>query len=73
MFPTIALSLPLAALLQNRLWYALPLIVAISLVYGATRDEQMVPILQHAFRAATWVVGFLAIIFGVLYMVSWSL
>ena len=73
MLPLIAFALPLASLLQNRLWFALPLVVAISLVYGATRDELMVPILQHAFRAATWIVGFLALIFVVLYLVSWSL
>ena len=63
----------LAALPHNRLLYALPLVVAVSLVYGATRHELMKPILQHALRAATWIVGFMAIIFLVLLLVSWSL
>ena len=32
----------------NRMWYSLPLIVVISLVYAATRHELMAPILEHA-------------------------
>ena len=55
----------------NQLWYVVPLIVAISLVYGATRHEFMGPILHNAFRAATWIAGFMAIIFVVLLGVSW--
>ncbi len=58
---------------HNRLLYAIPLVVAVSLVYGATRHELMRPILQHALRAATWIVGFMAIIFFVLLLISWSL
>ena len=46
----------------NRLWYALPLIVVISLVYGATRHELRRPILEHAFRFGAWIVGFMAIL-----------
>ena len=56
----------------NRLWYALPLIVAVSLVYGATRHELMGPILNNAFRAAVWIGGFMAIIFAVLLVISWA-
>jgi hypothetical protein len=55
------------------LWYALPLIVSVSLVYAATRHEEMKPILIHALRAAIWIVGFMAIIFGVLYLIGWWL
>ena len=58
---------------HNRLLYAIPLVVAVSLVYGATRHELMKPILLNAVRAATWIVGFMAIIFAVLLMISWSL
>lgn len=57
----------------NQLWYVLPLIVSVSLVYGATRHELMGPILNNAFRAATWIVGFMGIIFCVLVVVSWAL
>ena len=40
----------------NELWYLLPLVVSISLVYGATRRELMGPILIQAVRAARWIV-----------------
>jgi hypothetical protein len=58
---------------SNQLWYALPLIVSVSLVYGATRHEWMLPILHNALRAATWIVGFVGIIFAILLVVSWIL
>ncbi len=54
----------------NRLWFALPLIVSVSLVYGATRHELMGPILHNALRAGVWIVGFMAIIFAVLWAIS---
>ena len=60
-------------LVENQLWYALPLIVAVSLVYGATRHEHMGSILQHAWRAGVWILGFMAAIALVLYLVSWNL
>jgi hypothetical protein len=56
----------------NRLWYALPLVVAVSLVYGATRHELMGPILNNALRAAVWISGFMAVIFAVLMLISWA-
>jgi hypothetical protein len=53
------------------MWYAVPLIVAISLVYAATRHERPWPIFEHAVRFAGWIVGFMLIIFVVLYIVAW--
>ncbi|MCA9156328.1 MAG: hypothetical protein R3C99_06330 [Pirellulaceae bacterium] len=61
----------LFAATQNQLWYAAPLIVAISLVYGATRHELMGAVLHQAFRTAVWIVGFMLIIFAVLSLISW--
>jgi hypothetical protein len=61
------------SLFFNRMWYALPLIVVISLVYAATRHEAMRPILEHAVRFAGSVVGFMIIVFAVLMAVSWWL
>ena len=55
----------------NHLWYGVPLIVAVSLVYAATRHEQMGPILAHAGRIAVWILGFVAIILVVLKLISW--
>lgn len=57
----------------NQLWYLIPLIVSVSLVYGATRHELMWPILIHSLRVARWIVVFIAVIFVVLYLVSRSL
>lgn len=53
--------------------YALPLLVSVSLVYGATRHELMGPILDHAWRSAVWIAGFMGIIFFLLLIASWSL
>lgn len=56
---------------HNQLWYLLPLVISISLVYGATRHELMKPILANALHTAFWILGFMAIIFIVLYGVEW--
>jgi hypothetical protein len=53
------------------LWYALPLVIVVSLVYAATRHEEMTPILYHTVRVGVWIVGFMASIFAVLMLVSW--
>lgn len=45
-----------------RVWYALPLMVAISLVYGATRHEQTREVLIHGVKSMLWISGFVAII-----------
>jgi hypothetical protein len=54
-----------------QLWYALPLIVVVSLVYAATRHEEMAPILSHAIRIGGWIVSFMAIVFAVLFVMAW--
>lgn len=55
----------------NQLWYALPLIVVVSLVYAATRHEQIGPILSHAVRIGTWIVAFMVVVFLILLVASW--
>ncbi len=67
------MSLPVlfASWVNSQFWYAIPLIAAISLVYGATRHEKMVPILHNAWRTAKWIVGFMLIIIAILSVVSW--
>lgn len=64
------ISASLFALLENRLWYAAPLIVAVSLVYAATRHELVRPILEHAVRFGAWIIGFMFVVFLVLQVVS---
>ena len=56
-----------------RLWYAIPLLISVSLVYGATRHELPRPILEHAVRFGGWMLSFLGILFVVIWLVSSSL
>lgn len=53
------------------LMYYVPLIISISLVFGATRHEDTQTILRHAFYTARWITGFMAIIFFILLVISW--
>ena len=60
----------LAAAKVNFMWYALPLVVAVSLVYAATRHEQPGPILIQAARIGVWIVGFMVVIFVLLWLIT---
>jgi hypothetical protein len=60
-----------AAIWSTNIWYAIPAIIAVSLVYAATRHERMGPILVHAGRVAVWLVGFMFVVFAVLEVVGW--
>jgi hypothetical protein len=57
-------------LLAAQLWYIVPLILSVSLVYGATRHELPRPILYHAWHTAVWMAVFMGGIFVVLWLVS---
>jgi hypothetical protein len=59
--------------MTNDLWYALPLVISISFVYAATKHEEVRPILNHALRTGVWIVGFMAAILAVLFVINWSL
>jgi len=61
----------LAALPASQLWYAVPLVVVVSLVYAATRHERLGEILSHALGFGAMVVGFMAAIALVLLAISW--
>jgi len=56
----------------NQLWYSAPLVVTVSLVYAATRHEELVPILQHALRFGTWIVVFMGIVLLILLILGWA-
>jgi hypothetical protein len=56
---------------SNDLWYAVPIVIAVSLVYAATRNEQMRPILAHAGRVAVWIASFMLAVFVVVELVCW--
>jgi hypothetical protein len=66
--PLLALG---AGIWSMDIWYALPVIIAVSLVYAATRHERMSHILAHASRVALWLAGFMFIVFVVLQFVGW--
>lgn len=61
----------IAAAGHNHLWWAIPLIVVISLVYAGTRHEEMTSILIHAGRIGVWILSFMAMVFVVLALMSW--
>jgi len=63
----------IASLTDSQLWHIVPLVVAISFVYGATRHELIGPVLRDTFKAATWIICFMAIIFVILLLSSWNL
>ncbi|MCO6046093.1 hypothetical protein NG895_19510 [Aeoliella sp. ICT_H6.2] len=72
MNPLLLTLLPLAAMTE-RLWYALPLLVSVSLVYAATRHEEVPDILSHAWRFALWIVVFMGIGALVVQITTWTL
>jgi hypothetical protein len=69
-FPHLAAVLPLAA--TAMLWYAVPLIVSVSLVCAATRHELMRPILEHAVRFALWVLVFMGLFVALMWFLEWQ-
>lgn len=66
----IEISLLATSLLAPQLWYVVPLILSVSLVYGATRHELFRPIMYHTWHTALWMVIFIGSIFAVLWLVS---
>ena len=52
------------------LYYAAPLIVVTSLVYGATRHERPLEIIKHSFRSIIWLVGFMGLIMAIVWLAS---
>ena len=53
------------------LWYAVPLLVSVSLVCAATRQEEMGFILRHAMRFAAWVAIFMGGVVVILTLLGW--
>ncbi|CAN5871846.1 hypothetical protein BH23PLA1_BH23PLA1_25130 [soil metagenome] len=60
---------PLFAL-ANPYWFALPLLLAISLVYAASRHESWPRIWSHAARLFGMLVGLLAFITALLLLIN---
>ena len=55
---------------QNVLWYLLPLAIAISLVYSASRFELPERIMKRAVRLFFQIVLFMGAVFAVLFVLS---
>lgn len=52
------------------LWYAVPLIISVSLVCAATRHEEMGPIMSHAVRFGGWIVVFMIVVMAALWLMG---
>jgi hypothetical protein len=51
-------------------WFVLPLVVAISLVYSASRHESWRHIWAHAFRLCSWILGILVLTTAILLFIN---
>jgi hypothetical protein len=51
-------------------WFVLPLVIAISLVYSASRHESWRKIWIHAFRLCAWIIGALVITMAILLLIN---
>ncbi|HMB07483.1 MAG TPA: hypothetical protein VKP69_27600 [Isosphaeraceae bacterium] len=51
-------------------WFVLPLVIAISLVYSASRHESWRKIWIHAFRLCAWIIGALIITMAILLLIN---
>ena len=54
----------------NYLWYALPLIVAVSFVYAATRHERLGEIFKQGIGCTLTIAGCMALILLILALIS---
>ena len=64
---------PLFAQVTNFTWYLLPLAMVVSLVYSASRFELPDRILRRAIWLFIQIIGFMAIVFGVLWVLSYGI
>jgi len=64
--PTILAMSFLIGLVTAQIWYSVPLIIVISLVWGATRHELLPEIIAHSIRSLLWVLTFMGIIFALI-------
>lgn len=69
------MNFTLLALAQtnNLTWYLLPLALAVSLVYSASRFELPDRILRRAIWLFIQIVGFMAIVFAILWLLSFGI
>jgi hypothetical protein len=71
--PCSATLLPILAAAASpipRLWFLVPLVVVVSLVYSASRFESPERILYRAGRLCATILGFMALVFVILWLLS---
>jgi hypothetical protein len=51
-------------------WFVLPLVIAISVVYSASRHESWPRIWNHAFRLCRWILGILVLTTAILLFIN---
>ena len=54
-----------------QIWYSVPLVIVISLVWGATRHERLPEIIAQSIRSLLWVLTFMGIIFAVIFIAGY--
>ena len=57
----------------QRTWFLFPLVVVVSLVYSASRYEASDQILRRAFRLFLTILGFMGVVFALLFVLSYGL
>lgn len=67
------LATALLAQVTNLTWYLLPLAMVVSLVYSASRFELPDRILRRAVWLFVQIIGFMAIVFVVLWLLSYGI
>ena len=53
------------------LLYFLPLLIAISVVFGFTRHERTDRMIEHTLATARWIGGFVLMLFVILMILDW--
>lgn len=65
--------MPILLAQANITWYLLPLAAVISLVYNASRYEDATRIIRQAAKTFVTILFFMAVILGVLILLSYNL
>ena len=67
------MDLILGGVSTAQLWYSVPLVIVVALVYGATRHEHPRQILVHSSKALAWIAVVMVIIFLLVWFFSRNL
>jgi hypothetical protein len=60
----------LGAVQSHSYWFILPMVIAISLVYSASRHESWPRIWKHALRLCAWILGLLVLASAVFLLIN---